>query len=119
MDIDPFSFADALLGIIRPSDSRKRLPARRARRLDRPGPGRDRHFVAAYLRRTRGLFELPQTDAKDAYENVYKDFPATNYGTEQAAEFTLYKQAAATPAAALGYKGCLGLHELLDRHRPA
>ena len=50
-------------------------------------------------------------DAKSAYENVYRDL-AKHYGGDKG-QFTLYRAKGCDACGNTGYKGRVGLHELL------
>jgi type II secretory ATPase GspE/PulE/Tfp pilus assembly ATPase PilB-like protein len=108
MGMDPFNFADALLGI---------LAQRLAKRLCgkcKQAYTPDSEEVKALL--TEYCQELLNTtpfkkDARAAYENVYKDL-AKNYASDKG-QFTLYKKVGCDACSNTGYKGRVGLHELL------
>jgi len=107
MGMDPFNFADALLGI---------LAQRLAKRLCKeckvaysPSPDELKQLLHEYSE------ELLHTDkwAKDpkaAMEGVYKEWQQ-RYGKD--GKFTLYKTKGCPACNDTGYKGRVGLHELL------
>lgn len=55
-------------------------------------------------------------DTKSAYENVYRDL-AKSYGNDKG-QFTLYKAKGCDTCSNTGYKGRVGLHELLIASDP-
>jgi type II secretory ATPase GspE/PulE/Tfp pilus assembly ATPase PilB-like protein len=108
MGMDPFNFADALLGV---------LAQRLAKRLcskckEAYNPGQEE--IKALI--TEDCQELLNTvtfkkDTKSAYEAVYREW-VRNFANEQG-QFTLYRKAGCDACGGSGYKGRVGLHELL------
>jgi len=107
MGMDPFNFADALLGI---------LAQRLAKRLCKckqpytPGPEEVRQMLQEYCSELLNTAPFKK-DAKSAYESVYRDL-ARSYASDKG-QFTLYKAKGCDACSNTGYKGRLGLHELL------
>src|SRR6267378_1825286 len=108
MGMDPFNFADALLGI---------LAQRLARRLCAKGkqtyvPAADemKHILQEYCSELLNTGPFKR-DAKSAYENVYRDL-AKSYAGDRG-QFTLYRAKGCEACSNTGYKGRVGLHELL------
>jgi type II secretory ATPase GspE/PulE/Tfp pilus assembly ATPase PilB-like protein len=107
MGMDPFNFADALLGI---------LAQRLAKRLCKckeaytPDQNEIKQLLQEYCAEllTTATFK---NDTKGAYENVYKDLVKT-YGNDKG-QFNLYRKKGCDACGGTGYKGRLGLHELL------
>ena len=107
MGMDPFNFADALLGI---------LAQRLAKRLCKeckvayqPTPEEIKHLLAEYSD------ELTHTDSwmkdpKAAMDAIYKEW-TQRYAKD--GKFTLYKSKGCPTCNDSGYKGRVGLHELL------
>ena len=107
MGMDPFNFADALLGI---------LAQRLARRLCKsckeaysPAPEEIKHLLSEYCE------ELSNTDhwkkdPKVAANEVHKEW-LKHYAKDS--KFTLYRAKGCDVCAESGYKGRVGLHELL------
>lgn len=107
MGMDPFNFADALLGI---------LAQRLAKRLCKeckvayqPTPDEIKHLLAEYSD------ELTHTDnwmkdPKAALDAIYKEW-VQRYAKD--GKFTLYKTKGCPACNDSGYKGRVGLHELL------
>ena len=106
MGMDPFNFADALLGI---------LAQRLAKRLCSckqpytPDPAEIKALLSEYCEELQNT-ETFKADPKAATENVYKDW-IKNYGNDRG-QLTLYKPVGCDKCNA-GFKGRLGLHEML------
>ena len=107
MGMDPFNFADALLGI---------LAQRLAKRLCKeckvayqPTPDEIKHLLAEYsdeLTHTNNWMK----DPKAAMDAIYKEW-AQRYAKD--GKFTLFKAKGCPVCNDSGYKGRVGLHELL------
>lgn len=107
MGMDPFNFADALLGI---------LAQRLAKRLCKeckeaylPSPEDMKRLLTEYCE------ELTNTDSwkkdpKGSYEAVYRDW---NSRYAKDGQFTLYRAKGCPVCNDTGYKGRVGLHELM------
>ena len=115
MGMDPFNFADALLGILA-----QRLAKRlcgKCKEAYTPSPEEMKHFLTEYcveLANTEGF----KRDGKAAYEAIYREW-STQYGNDKG-EFTLYRARVAgendekcDACGGTGYKGRVGLHELM------
>jgi type II secretory ATPase GspE/PulE/Tfp pilus assembly ATPase PilB-like protein len=111
MGMDPFNFADALLGILA-----QRLAKRicsQCRRAYVPEPAEIKHFLTEYCE------ELLHTDAfkhdpKAASEAIYKNWVKA-YANDKG-QFTFYRAHEGGDCEACGgtgYKGRVGLHELM------
>jgi type II secretory ATPase GspE/PulE/Tfp pilus assembly ATPase PilB-like protein len=120
MGMDPFNFADALLGI---------LAQRLAKRLCKckeaytPSPEEMKHFLSEYCEELANT-ETFKRDGKAAYEAIYKDW-VKKYANDKG-EFTLYRakepgegDTKCETCGGSGYKGRLGLHELMIGTDPA
>jgi len=108
MGMDPFNFADALLGILA-----QRLAKRlcgKCKQAYNPSPEEIRMILQEYCQELLATTPFKK-DAKSAYENVYKDLVKT-YGNEKG-QLTLYKKVGCEACGDTGYKGRVGLHELL------
>ena len=108
MGMDPFNFADALLGILA-----QRLAKRlcgKCKEPYNPAPEEIKQILQEYCSEllNTGAFKK---DAKGAYENVYKDL-VKSYGNDKGV-FTLYRPKGGDCCNNSGYKGRVGLHELL------
>src|SRR5256712_6030310 len=107
MGMDPFNFADALLGI---------LAQRLARRMGSckqgytPEPAELTSFLREYCEELMGTARF-KADPKGAMEAVYKDW-VKHYGNEKG-QLTFYKPAGCDKCGGGGFKGRCGLHELL------
>ena len=115
MGMDPFNFADALLGILA-----QRLAKRlcgKCKEAYTPSPEEMKHFLTEYcveLANTEGF----KRDGKAAYEAIYHEW-SKQYGNDKG-EFTLYRARVAgendekcDACGGTGYKGRVGLHELM------
>ena len=108
MGMDPFNFADALVGILA-----QRLAKRLCGKCKQPyNPGQDeiKGLLQEYCQELLNTPEFKK-DAKAGFERVYKDLVKT-YGDEKG-QFTFYRKAGCDACGNSGYKGRLGLHELL------
>jgi len=108
MGMDPFNFADALLGILA-----QRLAKRlcgKCKEAYTPGPEEIRSILQEYCQELLNTTTFKK-DTKAAYENVYRDLAKT-YGNDKG-QFTLYRPKGCDACGKTGYKGRLGLHELL------
>ncbi len=106
MGMDPFNFSDALLGI---------LAQRLAKRLCKckeaytPSDEEMQMFLKEYCSELVHT-EAFKTDAKAAYDAVYQRF-LRDYAKD--GKFTLYRAKGCPECNDSGYKGRLGLHELM------
>ena len=107
MGMDPFNFADALLGI---------LAQRLAKRLCsckqpyNPEPAEIKSLLNEFCEELMNTASFKK-DPKAAMENVYKEW-VRNYGNDKG-QLTLYKPVGCDKCNGGGFKGRLGLHELL------
>ncbi len=107
MGMDPFNFADALLGI---------LAQRLAKRLCKckeaytPGPEEVKHFITEYCEELRNTEEFKK-DMNAGYKMVFDRFQK-DYGFGKP-EFVMYKAKGCDICGGSGYKGRVGLHELM------
>ena len=108
MGMDPFNFADALLGILA-----QRLAKRLCGKCKQsyiPGPDEIKQVLQEYCSELLNT-AIFKKDAKAAYENVYKDL-IKSYANDKG-QLTFYKKAGCDACGGSGYKGRTGLHELL------
>ncbi len=108
MGMDPFNFADALLGILA-----QRLAKRlcgKCKQAYNPGPDEIKQILQEYCSELLNTANFKK-DAKAAYENVYKDL-VKSYASDKG-QFTFYKKVGCDACGGSGYKGRTGLHELL------
>jgi type II secretory ATPase GspE/PulE/Tfp pilus assembly ATPase PilB-like protein len=107
MGMDPFNFADALLGI---------LAQRLAKRLCKckeaytPDQSEVKHFITEYCGELVNTPEF-KTDLNAGYKKVFERFQK-DYGFGKP-EFKLYKPKGCDTCGGSGYKGRVGLHEML------
>ncbi|HYC37124.1 MAG TPA: ATPase, T2SS/T4P/T4SS family [Usitatibacter sp.] len=107
MGMDPFNFADALLGI---------LAQRLAKRLCKckeaytPDQTEIKHFVTEYCGELVNTNEFKK-DLQAGYKKVFERFQK-DYGFGKP-DFKLYKAKGCDACGGTGYKGRVGLHEML------
>jgi type II secretory ATPase GspE/PulE/Tfp pilus assembly ATPase PilB-like protein len=107
MGMDPFNFSDALLGI---------LAQRLAKRLCSckqgysPEPAELTAFLREYCDELQNTARF-RADPKGAMEAVYKDW-VRSYGNDKG-QLVFYKPVGCDKCGGSGFKGRLGLHELL------
>jgi type II secretory ATPase GspE/PulE/Tfp pilus assembly ATPase PilB-like protein len=108
MGMDPFNFADALLGILA-----QRLAKRLCSKCKAPHVATQEELKAILeefsieLRNTENW----KRDPKAAYENIYKEW--VKLFADDKGQFTLYTPVGCDVCGGTGYKGRVGLHELL------
>ncbi len=107
MGMDPFNFADALLGILAQRLA-KRL-CKECKEAYQPSPEDMKRLLTEYCE------ELTNTDSwkkdpKGSYEAVYRDW---NNRYAKDGQFTLYRPKGCPVCNDTGYKGRVGLHELM------
>ena len=108
MGMDPFNFADALLGILA-----QRLAKRLCSKCKAPHIATQEELKAILeefsieLRNTENW----KRDPKAAYEAVYREW-AKSFANDKG-QFTLYTPVGCDTCGGTGYKGRVGLHELL------
>jgi type II secretory ATPase GspE/PulE/Tfp pilus assembly ATPase PilB-like protein len=107
MGMDPFNFADALLGILA-----QRLAKRLCKCKEAYTPPQDeiKHFITEYCGELVNTPEF-KADLQGSYKKVF-DRLAKDYGFGKP-EFKLYKPKGCDACNGSGYKGRVGLHELL------
>ena len=108
MGMDPFNFSDALLGILA-----QRLAKRlcgKCKQAYNPSPDDMKQFLTEYCAELVGTPHF-KADPKAGYEGVYKEW-AKNYANDKG-QFTMYKKIGCDTCGGSGYKGRVGLHELL------
>jgi type II secretory ATPase GspE/PulE/Tfp pilus assembly ATPase PilB-like protein len=108
MGMDPFNFADALLGVLAQRLA-KRLCAK-CKQAYVPGQEEIKALITEYCHELLNTSAFKK-DAKAAYEGVYREW-VRSFGNEQG-QLTLYRKAGCEACGGSGYKGRVGLHELL------
>ncbi len=107
MGMDPFNFADALLGILA-----QRLAKRLCKCKEAYTPSQEevKHFITEYCNE---LVNTPdfKADLQGSYKKVFERF-SKDYGFGKP-DFKLYKPKGCDTCNGSGYKGRVGLHELL------
>ncbi len=107
MGMDPFNFADALLGILA-----QRLAKRLCKCKEPYSPGQDdiKHFITEYCSELVNTREF-KTDKQAGYKRIF-DRLQKDYGFGKP-DFKLYKPKGCEACGGTGYKGRVGLHEML------
>ena len=107
MGMDPFNFADALLGILAQRLA-KRL-CKSCKEAYQPEPEEIKQLIAAYCEDMVNTDHWKK-DPKAAAEAVHAEW-LKHYGKD--GKFTLYRAKGCDACSGSGYKGRVGLHELL------
>jgi len=110
MGMDPFNFADALLGILA-----QRLGKRLCSNCKQeytPKPEEMKALLTEYCQELLNT-QAFKMDAKSSYELVYKEWIELYAEDKQKGTFKLYKPVGCEKCGNTGYKGRVGLHELL------
>ncbi|HWQ38144.1 MAG TPA: ATPase, T2SS/T4P/T4SS family [Burkholderiales bacterium] len=108
MGMDPFNFADALLGVLA-----QRLARRLCVKCKTPHIATQdelRMLLEEYCVELKNT-EAWKRDPKAAYENLYREW-VRSFADEKG-QFTLYTPVGCEVCGGTGYKGRVGLHELL------
>jgi type II secretory ATPase GspE/PulE/Tfp pilus assembly ATPase PilB-like protein len=107
MGMDPFNFADALLGVLA-----QRLAKRlcKCKKAYAPDQTEVKHFITEYCQELLNTPEF-KTDANAGYKKVFERFQK-DYGFGKP-DFQMYKPVGCDTCGGSGYKGRVGLHELL------
>ena len=108
MGMDPFNFADALLGVLAQRLA-KRLCSK-CKQAYSPEATEIKSLLSEYCEELMAT-EVFKKDPKGAMENVYRDW-IKNYANEKG-QLTLYKPVGCDTCGGGGFKGRVGLHELL------
>ncbi|MGE5491616.1 MAG: ATPase, T2SS/T4P/T4SS family [Actinomycetota bacterium] len=107
MGMDPFNFADALLGILAQRLA-KRL-CKSCKEAYQPTPEEMKQLLTEYCEELTNT-DFWKKDPKGSMESIYKDW-ASRYAKD--GKFTLYRTKGCDACNGSGYKGRVGLHELL------
>jgi type II secretory ATPase GspE/PulE/Tfp pilus assembly ATPase PilB-like protein len=108
MGMDPFNFADALLGILA-----QRLAKRLCGKCKQPHPASQEEIkllLEEYCQEMKNT-ESWKKDPKGAYEAIYREWGKSF--ADDKGQFTLYAPVGCEACGGSGYKGRVGLHELL------
>jgi type II secretory ATPase GspE/PulE/Tfp pilus assembly ATPase PilB-like protein len=107
MGMDPFNFADALLGVLA-----QRLAKRLCKCKEAYSPDQNeiKQLLTEYCEELQFTPDFKR-DPKAGFENVYKEW-VTNYGGDKK-QLTLYRKKGCETCGNTGYKGRVGLHELM------
>ena len=108
MGMDPFNFADALLGILA-----QRLAKRLCGKCKQPHPASQEEvklLLEEYCQEMKNT-DSWKKDPKGAYEAIYREW-AKSFADDKG-QFTLYAPVGCDACGGTGYKGRVGLHELL------
>ena len=106
MGMDPFNFADALLGVLAQRLAKRLCSCKEAYT---PAGPELQQFISEYAEELRNT-PAWQADAPGEAKKLYQSW-IENYGTE--GRITMYRAVGCSRCAKTGYKGRLGLHELL------
>jgi type II secretory ATPase GspE/PulE/Tfp pilus assembly ATPase PilB-like protein len=106
MGMDPFNFADALLGVLAQRLAKRLCSCKEA--YSPAGPELQL-FISEYAEELRNT-PAWQADAPGEAKKLYQSW-IENYGTD--GRITMYRPVGCSRCAKTGYKGRLGLHELL------
>ncbi len=106
MGMDPFNFADALLGILAQRLAKKLCDCKEAYQ---PGSQEIRDFIKEYAEELRHT-QAWQTDPGGEAQTLLEDWTA-RYG--QDGQLTMYRAVGCEKCNKTGYKGRIGLHELM------
>ena len=106
MGMDPFNFADALLGVLAQRLAKRLCSCKEA--YSPAGPELQL-FISEYAEELRNT-PAWQADAPGEAKKLYQSW-IENYGTD--GRITMYRAVGCSRCAKTGYKGRLGLHELL------
>lgn len=108
MGMDPFNFADALLGVLA-----QRLGKRLCSKCKTPHVATKdelKSLMEEYCLELKGT-EAWKKDPKGAFESIYRDW--NKDFADEKGQFTLYSPVGCDVCGGTGYKGRVGLHELL------
>ncbi len=107
MGMDPFNFADALLGILAQRLA-KRL-CKDCKEAYQPTPDEIKRLLTEYSTELTNTERWKQ-DPQGSFEAIYKDW-VSRYSKD--GKFTLYRPKGCATCNDTGYKGRVGLHELM------
>ena len=108
MGMDPFNFSDALLGVLA-----QRLAKRLCSKCKQPHVASQdeiKLLLEEYCTELKNT-DMWKKDPKAAFENIYREWAKTF--ADDKGQFTLYTPVGCEVCGGTGYKGRVGLHELL------
>jgi len=108
MGMDPFNFADALLGVLAQRLAKRLCPT--CKEAWHPDAAEMQHFVEEYCDELRSTPDF-RIDAEGAMNRLLKSWQ-TAYADDKG-RFTLYRAKGCAECGNTGYRGRLGLHELM------
>jgi len=108
MGMDPFNFADALLGVLAQRLAKRLCP--KCKEAYHPDAAEMKHFLEEYCEELRNTADF-KVDAEGAMDRVLKDWIKA-YADDKG-RFTLYRPKGCPDCSNTGYRGRLGLHELM------
>ncbi len=108
MGMDPFNFADALLGILA-----QRLAKRLCKKCKKPHIATQEEINSLLAEYSHELMntEVWKLDANVAYKALYAEW--VKLFADDKGQFTLYEKVGCDHCTGTGYRGRVGLHELL------
>ncbi len=108
MGMDPFNFADALLGILA-----QRLAKRLCKKCKKPHIATQEEIKSLLTEYSQELMntEVWKQDANAAYKALYGEW--VKLFADDKGQFTLYEKVGCDNCSGTGYRGRAGLHELL------
>ncbi len=108
MGMDPFNFADALLGILA-----QRLAKRLCKKCKKPHIATQEEINLLLTEYSQELMntEVWQLDANAAHKALYAEW--VKLFADDQGQFTLYEKVGCDNCSGTGYRGQVGLHELL------
>lgn len=108
MGMDPFNFADAMLGVLA-----QRLGKRLCSKCKKSHIATKEELKSLLDEYTAELQNMPswKKDPKTSYEDIYREW--TKDFADDKGQFTLYSSVGCDSCGGTGYKGRVGLHELL------
>ena len=112
MGMDPFNFADALLGILAQRLAKKLCDCKQAYQ---PGSQEVKDFIREYSEELRNT-EAWKTDPGGEAQKLLDDW-MERYGKD--GQLTMYRAVGCEKCNQTGYKGRIGLHELMVADDPA
>jgi type II secretory ATPase GspE/PulE/Tfp pilus assembly ATPase PilB-like protein len=108
MGMDPFNFADAMLGVLA-----QRLGKRLCSKCKKSHVATKEELKSLLDEYSLELQNMPswKKDPKGSYEDIYREW--TKDFADDKGQFTLYSAVGCDTCGGTGYKGRVGLHELL------